>query len=388
MSDSILLVQSDLTQAVVISEPSNIVVEATATETIISSAGQQGPQGIQGLQGIQGPSAAISTASDVDISTLETGSLLIYEPSIGKWVASTIISTGTGTGTGTLPTILDGSPNKVPGSFGGTSAVPVITVDTKGRITAITTATISSSLSIAGTTGTDTVSVGADTLTFAGGTGVTTAVTNNQVSFAIGQAVAPTSNVTFNNLTVSGNLTVTGTTTSINTTTLEVSDVNITVAKNATTAAAANGAGLTVAGAGATFTYTSADDRWNLNKNLNVATVSGALSGNATTATALATPRTISITGDLAYTTPSFDGSGNVTALGTLATVNSNVGSFGSGTSVPNFTVNAKGLITAAGSTAIATATNSVLGLASFNSTEFLVTTGAVTIATVDGGTY
>jgi hypothetical protein len=29
-----------------------------------------------------------------------------------------------------------------------------------------------------------------------------------------------------------------------------------------------------------------------------------------------------------------------------------------------------------------------VLGLASFNSTDFLVTAGAVTIATVDGGTY
>lgn len=73
------------------------------------------------------------------------------------------------------------------------------------------------------------------------------------------------------------------------------------------------------------------------------------VSGNAGTATALATGRTISVTGDLAYTSPSFDGSGNVTAAGTLATVNTNVGSFGSSTSIPNFTVNGKGLITAAG---------------------------------------
>jgi hypothetical protein len=36
-----------------------------------------------------------------------------------------------------------------------------------------------------------------------------------------------------------------------------------------------------------------------------------------------------------------------VTAAGTLATVNSNVGSFGSATSVPVVTVNAKGLVTA-----------------------------------------
>jgi hypothetical protein len=73
-------------------------------------------------------------------------------------------------------------------------------------------------------------------------------------------------------------------------------------------------------------------------------TLNQSTTGNAATATALATGRTISITGDLAYTSPSFDGSGNVTAAGTLATVNSNVGSF----TYASITVNAKGLITAA----------------------------------------
>jgi hypothetical protein len=307
------------------------------------------------------------------------------------------------TAAGTLATV-----NSNVGAFGGATSVPIITVNAKGLITAVSTATITStpSLSIAGGTGTDSVVVGTDTLTFAGGTGVATTVTNNQVSFAIGQAVDTTSNVTFNdvtvngtlnsdditatNITVAGNLTVTGTTTTVNSTAISVSDINITVAKDATTAAQANGAGLTVVGptTPATFTYTSADDRWNLNKNLNVNTVFGALSGNASTATALATARTISISGDLTYTSPTFDGSGNVTAAGTLATVNSNVGSFGSSTSVPSFTVNAKGLITAAGSNAIPTATSSVLGLASFNATEFSVATGAVSILAVDGGTY
>ena len=49
-------------------------------------------------------------------------------------------------------------------------------------------------------------------------------------------------------------------------------------------------------------------------------TFSGALSGNATTATALATGRTIGMTGDVVWTSPSFTGSGNVTAAGTIQT--------------------------------------------------------------------
>jgi hypothetical protein len=68
------------------------------------------------------------------------------------------------------------------------------------------------------------------------------------------------------------------------------------------------------------------------------------------------TGRTLSITGDLAYISPSFDGSGNVTAAGTLATVNSNVGTFGDATHVVQFTVNAKGQITAASNVAITAA--------------------------------
>ena len=72
--------------------------------------------------------------------------------------------------------------------------------------------------------------------------------------------------------------------------------------------------------------------------------ISGSITGNAGTATALATGRTISITGDLAYTSGSFDGTGNVTGTGTLATVNSNVGTY------TKLTVNGKGLVTAASS--------------------------------------
>ena len=72
-------------------------------------------------------------------------------------------------------------------------------------------------------------------------------------------------------LTVQGDLSVNGTTTTVNTTNLEVTDANITVAKNAVTAADADGAGLTVAGAAAaTLLYASTPNRWELNKALDV----------------------------------------------------------------------------------------------------------------------
>lgn len=77
-------------------------------------------------------------------------------------------------------------------------------------------------------------------------------------------------------------------------------------------------------------------------------TIVGSVNGNAGTATALVTGRTIAITGDMTYTSGSFDGTGNVTGTGTLSTVNSNVGSF------TKFTVNAKGLVTAASAAVLA----------------------------------
>jgi hypothetical protein len=88
-------------------------------------------------------------------------------------------------------------------------------------------------------------------------------------SLAVTGAVTSASLTTTGDITVGGNFTVNGTTTTINATTLAVSDLNITIAKDATTAASANGAGLTVAGtAAATILYTSATDTWNFNKNV------------------------------------------------------------------------------------------------------------------------
>ena len=84
--------------------------------------------------------------------------------------------------------------------------------------------------------------------------------------------------------------------------------------------------------------------------------VTGDVTGNADTATALATARDLSLTGDATATISGFDGSANGTAALTLATVNSNTGSFGSQTAVPVITVNGKGLITAVSTAAVGSA--------------------------------
>lgn len=70
--------------------------------------------------------------------------------------------------------------------------------------------------------------------------------------------------------------------------------------------------------------------------------ITGSVSGNAGTATKWATARNLSLTGDATATLTSVDGSANVSAALTLATVNSNIGTF------TKLTVNAKGLVTAA----------------------------------------
>ena len=67
-----------------------------------------------------------------------------------------------------------------------------------------------------------------------------------------------------------GDLQVEGTTTTINSTELTINDKLIVLADSAADATAANGAGLSVDGANATFTYAVAGDKWTMNKNLDL----------------------------------------------------------------------------------------------------------------------
>ena len=70
-------------------------------------------------------------------------------------------------------------------TVGSTTAIPVVTFNNQGLITSMTTAAISSSLTIGADSGTDdAVAVGTDTLNFTGGEGIDTTVSNNTITIA------------------------------------------------------------------------------------------------------------------------------------------------------------------------------------------------------------
>jgi hypothetical protein len=139
-----------------------------------------------------------------------------------------------------------------PGSYGSGTAIPNFTVDQQGRVTNAGSTSVATVLNIIGDSGSDGISLLTETLDIEGGTGVTTTVSNNKASIAIGQPVATTDNVTFNNVSVdgtlssdditattltasghviiSGNLTVNGTTTTVNSNTVTIDDPLFTLA--------------------------------------------------------------------------------------------------------------------------------------------------------------
>ena len=149
-----------------------------------------------------------------------------------------------------------------------------------------------------------------------------TGVTYSSGAISIGQAVATTSDVQFNDLQVdgntiiTGNLTVNGTQTTLNTATLDVEDLNITVGKLATTSAAANGAGLTFgawsSGTIPTFVWDHSNSRFTANY-----AIAANIVGNATTATTLASTRNISGV--------AFNGSADITLNTSGITENTNL---------------------------------------------------------------
>lgn len=225
--------------------------------------------------------------------------------------------------------------------------------------------------------------------------------TNNQLTNSIITADDTT-------VTIAGNLTVTGTTTTVNSTTVAIGDNMMKMAKDNTE----NGSDIGWYGKFradaqdryAVFYYdalaSSVDDvyfKLGVTPTEPTGTVSdlilgtlegrfvGALTGNASTATTLATARNFSITGDGSAPNVSFNGSGNVQLNLTLDTVNSNVGTFGDANSVARVTVNGKGLVTAASNVDIAIPASQVTDFAAAVEGNLVKREHAETIG--DGGT-
>jgi hypothetical protein len=110
------------------------------------------------------------------------------------------------------------------GSYGSATAIPVITVDAQGRITAASTAGITTTLTVDGDSTTQDVSLADDDLKIIGTTNeIVTAVTKSgtDVSLTIG---LPNDVTIGNDLTVLGDLQVTGTTTTNNVETVSTSN--------------------------------------------------------------------------------------------------------------------------------------------------------------------
>jgi hypothetical protein len=206
-------------------------------------------------------------------------------------------------------------------------------------------------------------------------------------------------------VTISGNLTVNGTTTTINSTIVSIADNMMQYANGNTANTVDIGFFGNYVNSGtkyATFFYdasasSSSEASFTLGHATTVpgnnvtdftlgrlvANITGEVTGNASTATKLATARTISITGDASWTV-TFDGSANVTAGLTLANSGVTAGTYGSASSVAQVTFDAKGRATSASSVAIAITASQVTD---FTSAVQAIIDGSGAVANVGDGT-
>ena len=260
-------------------------------------------------------------------------------------------------------------------TIGSGSAIPILTIDAKGRITNTSTAAIDSTAISQGNTNVTVTDSGTGSIV-ASVDGTTTAtiaaagITLGQGAFVgavTGSTISASGNVDFN-----GNLDVDGT--------LEADA--ITVDGTALNEFIADTIGAMVSSnteTNITVTYQDSDNTLDFV----VATLNQDTTGNAATATALETARTIGMTGDVTWTSASFDGTGNVTGSATLAASGVSAGTVGSGSAIPILTIDAKGRITST-----STASIDSTAISQGNSSMTVADSGTGTIvAAIDGST-
>ena len=243
-------------------------------------------------------SGNLSVTGDAAINDITaTGNVTAVNVSASANLAAGNIATGNiaATGDATITGNANITGNILSASFqNGNSSVNIaananVTITSKSNATVVVTdtgANISGTANISGNANVG--NLGTTGLLTASGnvTGGNLVATNN-IQINGNQIKSSTGNVAITlddiDVTIAGNLIVSGSSTTINTATLDVEDLNITVAKGAPTAAAANGAGITVDGAAASLIYNNTSNTWVFDRGANV---SGTLNvtGNANVA--------------------------------------------------------------------------------------------------------
>ena len=140
---------------------------------------------------------------------------------------------------------------------------------TAGLSANVATLSSNSATYLGGNTASDLRTYSSDLAANAYSNAVSYAASNSYVNTNFAPKASPTFTGTLNanDVVITGNLTVSGTTVVVNAATLDVKDLNITVAKGST-AAASDGAGITVDGSNAQLYYKYSANSWYINKSL------------------------------------------------------------------------------------------------------------------------
>ena len=271
--------------------------------------------------------------------------------------------------TGTLTSSQLSNTAVTAGTYGGSTQIPVVTIDQQGRVTSASNTTVSTTINLSGTTGSGSVA-GGGTLTFASNNGFVVSSTGASTLYLnSAQDIQTTASPSFNNLNVTGNLTVSGAYTYTNTAIFQTVDSLIQLAANNTGDVVdigfygqyntSNYAGLVRTG-GSNFVLfkglaAPTANTFGVVSLANTATLKANLTGGMITALA----NTIGIldggTNNSTYTTGAllqYNGSGIVSIANT-----GTAGTYGNSSYVPIITTDAYGRISSVTNTAIASAT-------------------------------